>query len=74
MTTLRDHLPYAIRQFEVDIVVPLKVFGLDVSITSASTAKFTTAFLIVTYIIYAMRERAILPALFDFDVERRLSC
>lgn len=61
MTTLRDHLPYAIRQFEVDVLVPLSLFGLDVSITSAAAAKFTTVFLIVTYMIYAMRQRAILP-------------
>ena len=69
MTTLRDHLPYAIRQFEVDVVVPLKVFGLDVSITSVSAAKFTTAFLIVTYMIYAMRQRAILPGRLQMSAE-----
>ena len=69
MTTLRDHLPYAIRQFEVDVVVPLKVFGLDVSITSVSTAKVTTAFLIVTYMIYAMRQRAILPGRLQMSAE-----
>lgn len=61
MASLSDHLPYAIRQFETDIVVPITVFGFDISINSASTAKFTTVALIAAYMMYAMRERTLVP-------------
>lgn len=69
MTSMRDHLPYAIRQFENDIVIPIKVFGLDASITSLSTAKMTTAALIIFYLTYAMRYPAVVPGRLQMSAE-----
>lgn len=42
MADLEKHLPYALRQFESDILVPLQIFGIDVSFTGASAAKVST--------------------------------
>lgn len=69
MSKLSDQLPYAITQFENDIIVPLRFFGLDVSITTASTAKITTVALVLTYIIFAMRERSLVPGRIQMSAE-----
>lgn len=69
MSRLSDHLPYAIRQFETDIVVPLSIWGIDASITTASTAKMATVLVIVVYLTYAMRERALVPGRLQVSAE-----
>ena len=69
MSKLEDHLPYAIRQFETEILVPLKLFGIDASITTATTAKLATIVLISAYLILAMRERSIVPGRLQVSVE-----
>lgn len=61
MDRLEQHLPYALRQFESEIIVPLDVFGIDVSFTTASSAKLTTVLLLSAYLIYAARERRLIP-------------
>jgi F-type H+-transporting ATPase subunit a len=66
---LADHFPYALRQFETDIVVPLKLFGLDLSINTASTAKFTAAALLIAYFYYAMRDSKIVPGRLQASAE-----
>lgn len=69
MSKLQDHLPYAIRQFETDIVVPLQVLGVDVSISTATTAKLTTIGIVVMYLTLAMRERSIVPGRLQASAE-----
>jgi F-type H+-transporting ATPase subunit a len=61
VTPLEEHLPYALRQFETEVLVPIHVFGYDLSFTDASLAKFTTGALLVVYMTWAMRERALVP-------------
>jgi F-type H+-transporting ATPase subunit a len=69
MADLDKHIPYALRQFESDILVPLYISGVDVSFTTASAAKVTTALLIASYLIIAMRERAIIPGRLQASAE-----
>lgn len=61
MADLEKHLPYALKQFETGIIVPLQLFGIDVSFTTASSAKVTTAILLSAYLIFAVREHAVVP-------------
>ncbi len=69
MADLEKHLPYALRQFESDILVPLQIFGIDVSFTSASAAKVSTVLLLSVYLIYAMRDRAVIPGRIQASAE-----
>jgi F-type H+-transporting ATPase subunit a len=66
---LDDHLPYALRQFETEIVVPLSAFGYDISLTTSSTAKLTTSLLLVAYLAIAMRERRLVPGRLQASAE-----
>ncbi len=69
MADLEKHLPYALKQFETDIIVPLQIFGIDVSFTTASSSKVTTALLLAGYLIYAIRERSIIPGRLQASAE-----
>jgi len=69
MSKLDEHLPYAIRQFDTEIVLKLEIFGYDISLNTASTAKIMTALLISTYLIYAIRERSIVPRRLQMSAE-----
>lgn len=69
MAKLEDHLPYALRQFETEIVVPISLFGFDLSLSTASTAKIATLVLVCVYMIWAMRERAIVPGRLQASAE-----
>lgn len=69
MASLYDHLPYALRQFETEIVVPIKVFGFDLSMNTLSSAKITTAIFVGAYLLYAMRERRIIPGRLQASAE-----
>lgn len=69
MGPLEEHLPYALRQFDTAVLVPIQVFGVDLSITDATLAKFTTAALLVAYILFAMRERALVPGRLQVSAE-----
>ncbi len=61
--------PYAIRQFEVEIWIPLKVFGLDISFTNVSSAMLTTVIVVSAYFWLAMRRPAIVPNRLQASVE-----
>lgn len=69
MSMLSDHLPYAISQFENDIVVPLRIFGIDASVTTSSTAKILTVALVTSYLVFAMRERSLVPGRLQTSAE-----
>jgi len=53
--------PYAIRQFEIEIWIPLKVFGIDISFSNISSAMLTTVIVLSAYVWLAMRRPAIIP-------------
>lgn len=61
MGELKWHLPYALRQFETDVIIPIRLFGIDVSFTTGSSAKLTAAMFISGYLLLATRERALIP-------------
>jgi F-type H+-transporting ATPase subunit a len=69
MTALEEHLPYALRQFATDVIVPLQLFGVDASITTSSTAKLTTVLLLACYFLFALRERALVPGRLQSSAE-----
>lgn len=61
--------PYALRQFEIDVLVPLKVFGLDVSFTTSAQAMITTLVVTVAWMLFAARRRLIVPDRMQTSVE-----
>lgn len=69
MDQLEQHLPYALRQFQTETVVPLEIFGIDFSLTTSSSAKLTTVVVIAAYFIYAARERRLVPGRLQASAE-----
>jgi F-type H+-transporting ATPase subunit a len=61
--------PYAIRQFEIDVLVPLKIFGVDLSFTVSSQAMLTTVLLVSTYMFWATREKRMVPGRLQMSIE-----
>lgn len=53
--------PYAIRQFEIDVLIPIEIFGVNVSFTTSAQAMITTVFVVGFFMIWAMQERRIVP-------------
>jgi F-type H+-transporting ATPase subunit a len=53
--------PYAIRQFEVDVLVPLSIYGHDVSFTVSAQAMLTTVIVVGGYLAWATRELKVIP-------------
>ncbi len=60
---------YAIRQFEIDVLVPLTLGGYDVSFTVSSQAMLTTVIAVSIYFTWATRERAIVPGRLQVSAE-----
>jgi F-type H+-transporting ATPase subunit a len=69
LSNLSDHLPYALRQFESDILIPFTVFGVNASFTTSSSAKLTTAILLSAYLFIAMREQRLVPGRLQMSAE-----
>lgn len=61
--------PYAIRQFEIDVLVPIEMFGLNMSFTTSAQAMITTVVLVSAYLVYGIRERAMVPGRMQASVE-----
>jgi len=61
--------PYAIRQFEIDVLVPIQIFGVDASFTVSSQAMLTTVLLVSAYAYFGMREGAVVPRRMQASVE-----
>src|SRR5450631_3971140 len=55
-------LPNPMHQFEIIRYLPLKFLGLDASFTNSSLAMVLAAAIIVAFIWYAMRNRALIPS------------
>jgi F-type H+-transporting ATPase subunit a len=69
MDSLAQHLPYALRQFETDVIFPLRIFGVDASFTTSSSAKLTTVIVIVLFFWIAMRKGAMVPGRLQASAE-----
>ncbi len=54
--------PYAIRQFDVEIWVPLKIFGWDISFTNIGAAMLATSVLSAAFFLLSTRKLEILPS------------
>ena len=61
--------PYAIRQFEIDVLIPIEILGIDASFTISSQAMITTTFLVCGYLIYAMRKPTLIPGRLQVSAE-----
>tara|TARA_R110000787_G_scaffold37811_12_gene95810 strand:- start:953 stop:1720 length:768 start_codon:yes stop_codon:yes gene_type:complete len=69
MAAYEPEAPYAIRQFEFDVLVPLQLFGVDVSFTTSAQAMVTTTILVSVYLIYGIRDRSLIPGRLQASVE-----
>ena len=54
-------MPDPIHEFEVHRIVPIKIFGLDMSITNSSAFMLVAVFLIVNFFIISQRFRSLVP-------------
>ncbi len=55
-------LPNPMHQFEIERLIPLKLFGLDASFTNSALFMVIAAVLITGFTIFAMRRRALVPS------------
>lgn len=60
---------YAIRQFEIDVLVPIELFGVNMSFTTSAQAMVTTVLLVTAYLVYGIRLRALVPGRLQMSVE-----
>ena len=57
-----SQLPNPMHQFEIERIIPLKVFGFDASFTNSALFMVIAASLITLFTLYAMRSRALVPS------------
>ncbi len=69
MAANEPELPYAIRQFEIDVLIPIELFGFDLSFTTSAQAMVTTTLLVSAFLIYSMRDRALVPGRLQASAE-----
>jgi F-type H+-transporting ATPase subunit a len=53
--------PYAIRQFEIDTLIPIEIFGLDVSFTTSAQAMVTTVLVVTLLMVLGGRGGRMIP-------------
>jgi len=54
-------MPDPIHQFEIHTIVPIKIFGWDISFTNSSLFMLLTVVLITAFFMLSMRSRALVP-------------
>src|SRR4029078_140432 len=57
-----SNLPNPMHQFEIERIIPLKIFGFDASFTNSALFMVIAATLITLFTLYAMRRRALIPS------------
>lgn len=55
-------LPNPMHQFEIERIIPLKIFGFDASFTNSALFMVIAATLIMLFTLYAMRNRSMVPS------------
>ena len=55
-------MPDPIHQFEIHPILPIKIFGWDVSFTNSSLFMLLAVVLIAAFFMLAMRSRALVPS------------
>lgn len=61
--------PYAIRQFEIDVLIPINLLGYDASFTISSQAMLTTTAAVGTYLYWASRQLGLVPGRLQMSAE-----
>lgn len=61
--------PYAIRQFEIDVLIPINLLGYDVSFTISSQAMLTTTAAVGAYLYWASRQLGLVPSRLQMSAE-----
>jgi F-type H+-transporting ATPase subunit a len=56
-----DDVADPVHQFEIHTIVPIKIFGLDASLTNSSLFMLMAVALIAAFFLLAMRQRALVP-------------
>ena len=69
MASYEPEAPYAIRQFEIDRLIPIEIFGIDMSFTTSAQAMVTTIVLVSLYLYYGIQQRALIPGRLQGSVE-----
>ena len=69
MASHETEAPYAITQFEIDLLIPIEIFGTDMSFTTSAQAMVTTTLLVSAYLLYGIRERSLVPGRLQASVE-----
>ena len=69
MASYEPEAPYAIRQFEIDVLIPIEFFGIDMSFTTSAQAMVTTIVLVSAFMLYGMRGRSMKPNRLQVSVE-----
>ena len=54
-------MPDPIHQFEIHPILPIKIFGWDISFTNSSLFMLLTVVLITAFFMLSMRSRALVP-------------
>lgn len=62
-------LPYAIRQFQIERIVPLNFHGLDISFTNSASAMVATAITITLFMLIGMRSPQLVPGRLQMAAE-----
>jgi F-type H+-transporting ATPase subunit a len=62
-------LPYAIRQFDIDPLIPMQVFGIDISFTASAQAMATTVVVAAAYLLLAVHRRRVHPGRLQASAE-----
>ena len=69
MADYEPETPYAIRQFEPQVLVPIDLFGLNLSLTTSAQAMITTTLLVSAYLYYAVRQGSMVPSRLQASAE-----
>lgn len=69
MASYEPEAPYAIRQFEIDRLIPIELFGIDMSFTTSAQAMVTTTLLVSAFMLFGIRQRAMVPGRLQASVE-----
>lgn len=69
MSDYEPQAPYAIRQFEIDVLIPIQAFGHDLSFTTSAQAMMTTTVLVSLFMFYALRSPALIPGRLQASAE-----
>lgn len=69
MASYQPDYPYAIRQFEIERIVPIEILGQDVSFTTSASAMITTVLVVALFVLAGGMRRRLVPGRLQGAVE-----